>query len=428
MTRVLTGCDTGKWRIYPVIEKALSLRGAPLPFDMGADDSEVGNLREKVAALEKQLHEQRQANERFQLIVESAPNGILVADRAGSIIHVNRMAEEQFGYSAEEFVTLSIEDLIPMRFRGSHEQHREGFHAAPEMRQMGSGRDLYALRKDGSEFPVEIGLTPLPGGDVLSSIADITGRKKAESVLKSYAEELERSNSELDSFASIASHDLREPLRKIRTIGERLAKISENDLSEKGKDYLARMINASDRMHQLIVDLLSFSQVSTRSRPFEPVNLDAPLKDALSALEIAIEEANASIISRDLPSVEVDISQFRQVFQNLIGNAVKFAKPDTPPVVEISGGDHSDTHIEIHVRDNGIGFDEKFAERIFTLFQRLHGRNAYEGTGVGLAICKKIVERHGGTIEVSSSPGEGSVFRIILPREQPPSRFDGTTE
>ncbi len=388
-------------------------------MESGARDIE--SLSRRIADLENQLIQKQQISERFELVVESAPNAIIVSNQAGRIVLVNKMAEKMFGYSRVEFLELSIEDLVPHQVRHSHHQNRDQFHGDPEVRQMGAGRDLCAMRKDGSEFPVEIGLTPLPNLDevyVLSTVVDISQRKQAENELRRYAQELERSNAELEVFASVASHDLQEPLRKIRTMGQRLAKISGEDLSEKGQDYLARMIAASERMHQFILDLLTFSRVSARSEPFELVILNDVVAEALMDLEINIEESGAVIIVDDLPSAEVDRSQIRQIFQNLIGNSLKFACPDQAPHIEISGRIVDEELVSFAVKDNGIGFDEKYGTRIFAVFQRLHGRSEYPGTGIGLAICKKIVERHRGTITAKSRVGDGSIFTVVLPRKQ----------
>ncbi|MEM0967715.1 MAG: ATP-binding protein [Verrucomicrobiota bacterium] len=374
-----------------------------------------------MAALEAKVRENDEGtSDRFRLVVESAPNGIIVANDTGRIVMVNERAEELFGYDREEFLTKGIEDLVPTGIRGGHGVNRERFHADPRVRQMGSGRDLLACRKDGSEFPVEIGLTPLPyDGEtlVLSSVVDITERKESEEELRRYARELERSNAELESFASVASHDLQEPLRKIRTMGGRLKETASGELGEKGRGYVDRMIGASERMHQLLLDLLAYSRVATQGIPFHEVNLSRPVQEVLSLLEIAVEASGGEVMVGELPSAEVDESQMRQLFQNLIGNALKFARKGVPIHVEV-GGEMIGEEVFIRVKDNGIGFEETYRDRIFAIFQRLHGRHEYEGTGVGLAICKKIVERHGGEISAKSQVGEGSEFEIKLPRRQ----------
>lgn len=384
---------------------------------------ETENLRARVRDLEERLAE-RADGDPFRRVVESAPYGMVVSDGEGRIVMVNPQAVKMFGHSADEFLQLRIEDLVPPRFRHGHDGLREGFHRDPESRPMGAGRDLFAYRRDGVEFPVEIALTPLDVGSgplVLSSIVDITGRKRDEEALVRYARKLERSNAELESFASIASHDLQEPLRKIRMMGERLAALCEKELGEQGRDYLGRMIRAGDNMHRLIRDLLVFSRVGMRAEGFRHLALSEPVRDVLSTLELVIEETGAEIVVGDLPEAEVDESQMRQLFQNLIGNALKFRRPYELPRVAIEGAAYeseSGPHVRIEVRDNGIGFDEQYHDRIFQIFQRLHGKTEFEGTGIGLAICKKIVERHEGTIRARSIPGEGTTFIVELPKRQ----------
>lgn len=389
-------------------------------------EQEIERLRARVRELETSLGSHA-GNDPFRRVVESAPYGMVVSDARGRILMVNPQAEAMFGYPAPEFVTKCIEDLVPVRFRGGHASLREGFHATPEPRPMGEGRDLHGCRSDGSEFPIEIALTPLAsGGDtlVLSAIIDITRRKRDEEELRRYAKRLERINAELESFASIASHDLQEPLRKIRMMGERLADIGGERLGDQGMDYLGRMIRAGDNMHRLIRDLLAFSRVGSGPGRFRLLSLEGPVRDALTALDLMIEETGAEVLVRDLPEAEVDEALLRQLFQNLIGNALKFRREGVPPRIEVCGeipGDREDPvrcEVVIEVRDNGIGFDEQFHDRIFQVFQRLHSRAEFEGTGIGLAICKKIVDHHEGRIHARSRPGEGAVFSIILPARQ----------
>lgn len=389
-------------------------------------EEEIERLRIRVSELEESLASQV-GGDPFRRVVESAPYGMVVSDSEGRILMVNPQAEAMFGYPAAEFVTRRIEDLVPPRFRGGHASLRGGFHVAPEPRPMGEGRDLYGCRSDGSEFPIEIALTPLAsGGDtlVLSAVIDITRRKRDEEELRRYARRLERINAELESFASIASHDLQEPLRKIRMMGERLADISEGQLGDQGMDYLGRMIRAGDNMHRLIRDLLAFSRVGSGPGRFRLLPLEGPVREALAALDLMIEETGAEILVRDLPEAEVDEALLRQLFQNLIGNALKFRRDGIPPRIEVSGEalthrDQTDEHeVIIEVSDNGIGFEEQFHDRIFQVFQRLHSRSEFEGTGIGLAICKKIVDHHEGRIHARSRPGEGAVFTVILPIRQ----------
>lgn len=235
---------------------------------------------------------------------------------------------------------------------------------------------------------------------------------------KAYASELERSNKELQDFAFITSHDLQEPLRKIQAFASRIRAQYERVLDEKGRDYLWRMERAAHRMQELIHDLLKYSRITTRPEPFQTFNLSEPVKEAVMDLRVLIEETGGQVEVADLPMVEADPIQMRQLFQNLIANALKFHGEKTPMVKVYSPG-CSQGFCEIFVEDNGIGFDEKYIGKIFTPFQRLNKKDQYEGSGMGLAICQKIVERHRGAITARSSPGQGSTFVVRLPLEQP---------
>ena len=247
-------------------------------------------------------------------------------------------------------------------------------------------------------------------------IGALVERKQAETKLKMTAAELERSNRELQQFAYIASHDLQEPLRKITAFGDRLVMHSAETLDEQSRDYLARMQSAAGRMKQLIEDLLDYSRVTTQAQPFAAVNLGELLGEALETLEYRVAESGGQVkLAAPLPTVHGDSSQIRQLFQNLLANALKYHQPDLPPQILVSSRQLADSLAEITVADNGIGFNEKYLDRIFLPFQRLHSREQYAGTGIGLAICQKIVQRHGGTITARSQPGAGSSFIVTLP-------------
>ncbi len=229
---------------------------------------------------------------------------------------------------------------------------------------------------------------------------------------------LERSNRDLQDFGSAASHDLQEPLRKVQAFGDRLRNSCSAALDEQGRDSLDRMMNATRRMQTLIRDLLSFAQVTSQARPFSPVDLSRLTREVLSDLEVRIAESGAKLEVGDLPTIEADAAQIRQLMQNLIGNALKFHQKGIEPVVRVFAepvGPEGAGKLRLVVADNGIGFDEKYLDRIFTVFQRLHGRSEYEGTGIGLAICRKIAQRHGGDITAVSSPGRGASFLVTLP-------------
>lgn len=226
-------------------------------------------------------------------------------------------------------------------------------------------------------------------------------------------QELQQSNQELESFAYVASHDLQEPLRKIQAFGNLLSEEYGEQLGD-GADYLKRMKAAASRMSVLIEDLLAFSRVTTKAREAQPVDLNKIVDDVLTDMETRINETGGQVNVGDLPQLQADPTHIRQLFQNLISNALKFSQPNIAPIVNVSAETVDDTHT-IKVSDNGIGFDQKYADRIFSVFQRLHGRGEYPGTGIGLAICRKIVERYGGTIEANSEKNVGSKFIITLP-------------
>ena len=250
----------------------------------------------------------------------------------------------------------------------------------------------------------------------LESIRDVTDRKRAEEQTRIYALELERSNRDLEQFAYVSSHDLQEPLRKIIAFGDRLKDVSAGSLEARGLDYLNRMQAAALRMRQLIEDLLAYSRLSRNSDRVTEVDLGKVLKDVLLSLEYRIEETGGKVEAGKLPVVDADPMLMRQLFQNLLGNALKFHRPNVPPRIAVGSRECEDGRLEITLADNGIGFDEKYLDRIFMPFQRLHTRTEYEGTGMGLAICHEIVERHGWTITANSIIGVGTMFIITVPR------------
>ncbi|HEV3468033.1 MAG TPA: ATP-binding protein [Pyrinomonadaceae bacterium] len=245
--------------------------------------------------------------------------------------------------------------------------------------------------------------------------------RRSEAELKVFAAKLESSNRELQDFASVASHDLQEPLRKIQAFGDRLKTKYGDALGDGGRDYLERMQNAASRMQTLINDLLTFSRVTTKAQPFVAVDLREVAGGVVSDLEARVERSGGRVEMGEMLTLEADPLQMRQLLQNLIGNALKFHRPGEPPLVRVwceRAASVAGDLCRIHVADNGIGFDEKYLDRIFTVFQRLHGRQAYEGTGVGLAVCRRIAERHGGSITAASQPGRGSTFLVTLPVTQ----------
>ncbi|MBI4498793.1 MAG: PAS domain S-box protein [Chloroflexi bacterium] len=365
------------------------------------------------------ITERRTAEARFRQLLEAAPDAIVVVGADGRITVVNSQAERLFGYAREELLGQPVEVLIPARLRERHVGHRARYAAQPQTRPMGVGLDLYGRRKDGSEFPTEISLSPIDDGSqvsVISVIRDITVRKQAEEQLRQTAAELERSNADLQQFAYVASHDLQEPLRMVASFTQLLARRYRGRLDADADTFIAFVVDGATRMQRLIEDLLAYSRVGTQGRPFEPTNVGAVVDRVLSELSAAITEHGATVTRDPLPTVMADPIQLGQVFQNLISNAIKFHQ-DAPPRVHVST-ERQGREWRFSVRDNGIGIDPRYADRIFVIFQRLHAPGEFPGTGIGLAICKKIVERHGGRIWVASAPGEGATFSFTIPERQ----------
>jgi signal transduction histidine kinase len=275
---------------------------------------------------------------------------------------------------------------------------------------------IFSLFAVASGFAVVLLQRVLRNADEIADANDQL--EEANLALERRAQELGRSNAELEQFASIASHDLKEPLRKVQTFTEQLSTTEADHLSDEGRDYLQRTTAAGQRMQALIDDLLKFSRVATQWRPFEPVDLRAVAEQAVSDLEAVIQQSGGSVEIGELPTVAADPLQMRQLVQNLISNAIKFRREGVPPKVRVSGRVRG-RFAEIEFADNGIGFEPRYQTRIFRVFERLHGRGAYPGTGIGLALCRKIVDRHGGTINAESTPGQGSTFTVTLPVAHP---------
>ena len=366
------------------------------------------------------LGQHLKTEEKYTTVVESALTGIyIVCD--GRIAFANERFAEMHGYRREELIGMDSLDLVHPADRALIREMREKRIAGEKVP---SEYEARGLRKSGEVISVQRRNTVIDYGGkaaILGNVLDVTALKKAESALKAYAGELERSNKDLQEFAFIASHDLQEPLRKIQSFGDLLKSKCSCSLDEQAQDSIVRMQNAASRMRELINGLLTYSRVTTKVEPCSQVDLNQALRDALINLEARIKDTKAAIDVADLPSVGADRLQMTQLFQNLIGNAVKFQRSGEPPKISIYSR-HRGENLELCVEDNGIGFEEKHAERIFAPLERLHGRAEYEGVGMGLAICRKIVERHGGTIVAKSAPGKGSTFVVRLPMK------GGTTE
>ncbi len=366
------------------------------------------------------VSEDKAKEEQFRLVVESAPCGMLMANSEGRITLVNAQIEALFRYERSELIGCPIEKLIPTRFRRAHPEMRKTYGHSPSVRSMGGGRDLFGLRKDSTEFPVEIGLNPIRTEDdafVLATVVDITERKHAEEQLARQAAELSRSNHELEQFAYVASHDLQEPLRMVSSYCGLLARRYKGKIDQDADEFINFAVDGATRMKALIDDLLSYSRVGRRDKDLIAINAAEVAQTAVSNLHMAIKEAGAIIHCDSLPIVFADLTQLTQVFQNLIGNALKF-RGESPPVIRISAcsmpGGKGASQWRFSVEDNGIGFDQQYCDRVFVIFQRLHTRAEYPGNGMGLAIVKKIIERHGGQIWAESTLGRGTTFFFTL--------------
>jgi PAS domain S-box-containing protein len=360
-------------------------------------------------AIARDVTESRRQRERFRIALEASPTAILMMRADGAIALLNHAAEELLGYGSEELSGKPVEVLVPERFRGRHPSLRAGFAENPDSRAMGAGRDLTALRRDGSEVHVEIGLSPMKTEDetfVLAAVRDRTERLRA-------ANELKRSNEELENFARVASHDLQEPLRMVAGYTQLLATRYGGQLDETADEYMRHAVEGASRMQELIQGLLTYSRVQLAAGEREAVDLGEAVDWALANLQTAITESGAELTVGHLPTVEGERLQFGQLFQNLIGNAIKF-RGEKPPHIEITVT-RRDADWEFAVSDNGIGIEEEDGERVFEMFNRLHTAREVEGTGIGLAVCRRIVERHEGRMWLESVPGEGTTFFFTLP-------------
>jgi len=377
-----------------------------------------GNLR-GFSEFSHDLSESKESGAKYRGLLEAAPDAMVVVNQAGEIVLFNLQAEKQFGYHRDELVGQKVKNIIPKGF--AERLLADGLRSVEDAlaQQIGTGIELTGRRKDGSEFPIEIMLSPLesPEGTlVTAAIRDITERKRAEQHLVKTVAELNRSNDELQQFAYVASHDLQEPLRMVASYTQLLAERYKGRLDSDADEFIAYAVDGSNRMQVLIQDLLSYSRAGTNGRTLRKISSDNALKEALTNLRATIQESGAVVTYDSLPIITTDGTQLTQVFQNLVGNAIKYRSAEIPKV-HVSASKNDGNEWIFSVRDNGMGIDAQYFERIFVLFQRLHGQTEFKGTGIGLTICKKILEQLGGRIWVESQPEKGSTFHFALPEK-----------
>ena len=406
--------------------------------------------REKVATeRENALIKLAKEEEKSRTLLESAPDATIVVNEKGNIMLINEQTKVLFGYQREELIEQPIEILLPERYKANHLTHRKGFFAQPKARPMGNGLELYGRHQDGHEFPVEVSLNTLntPDGPfALATIRDVTQQKlaaetlrqfnvkleerakqmtavlrernqeieKANADLQRHTEALEQSNIELQQFAYIASHDLQTPLRSISGFVQLLQQEYKSQLDEQANEWINIAVENTYRMQTIIRDILAYSRVESPTHPFEAIDLNDVYYEVTALLKNNFEEKQAEIKSTKLPTVMGNRVQLILLFQNLIGNGIKY-NTNSVPEIQVSA---TSTEAEwiISVQDNGIGINPDYYSMIFEIFRRLHTQDEFSGNGIGLAICRRVVDRHGGRIWIESAPIQGSIFKFTLPK------------
>jgi signal transduction histidine kinase len=389
-----------------------------------SDITEI-KLREiEMLRISRQLHAR---NLHFDTALTNMVQGLCMFDKDQKLIVVNKRYLEIYGFSADVVKpNISLREIMQYSVSLGNYTAEEAERALAQRNdpsQLARRSVIKQYLKDGRVIAVMN--EPMEDGGTIATYQDITETERNATMMLQYTQKLEHSNRELADFAYVASHDLQEPLRKIEAFGERLVNKYSSILPDDGKMFVDRMQNAAGRMRTLINDLLSYSRVTTGAKEFQKVSLSRVLSEVLSDLQIRVEETKATINADELPTIECEPMQMRQLLQNLLGNALKFRKADVLPVITITSeivlGDEKkgiSSFVKLIFADNGIGFDNEFKDKIFTIFQRLHSRTEYEGTGIGLATVRKIVERHGGTINADGILNVGSKFYVTLPLEQ----------
>ncbi len=391
---------------YAILNRVLSLIGV---WVVAVIVSLQKNTLEKLAESEG----------RFSNVINSAVDGMITIDEQGTVELFNPACERIFGYTAKEVVGHNIKMLMPEPYHGEHDGYLRQYCTTGERKIIGIGRDVEGRRKDGSTFPMRLAVSELRLGErrlFAGILRDITVEKKSEEEREQLIEKLAQSNEELERFAYVASHDLQEPLRMVRSFTNLLAEQYGEQLDEQAQEYINFAASSAERMQQLVEDLLEYARIGEEAERHESVDVHNILEYVQQNLRESMEEAGAEITHDPLPVIVLNPVRFSRLLQNLVGNAMKYQKQGNAPRIHIAVEDTPEEWV-FSVQDNGIGMKHEYCEKIFSPFKRLHGRDEYSGTGMGLAITKKIVENFGGRIWAESELGKGSTFFFTVPKQ-----------